>query len=370
LRWSYGVRLLAQADPETSLQVAGAEPTESSPLLERDETAFPPPPAEDDLRRRQQQHKDADTTRTPSGSSTPRYTRQQEDDLRRAAEEAGLQRSWDPPRHDIPAILVRAPTADRMLRPGVERKGTGVFYSFPNSPSQMARDMPEEESPTPYALDAALDAGASDEEDADEFPAPGVGRREITAPTTSRLHSLRRRAWRRVRNFWTAFNDFMTVPLWAALLSLIVALVQPLQHGLDDHFPPVKNALTAAGNCSIPVTLIVLGAYFYTPPSDEKAEGGQDRDGSLTSVNKRESMASLASVVGSVRGMLRMGSLRGKERAAGQSLMASAGKEEKVPGESKTVFVAVLSRMVVTPLLLLPGMALSAKFDWHQVLEE
>ncbi|EEB94359.1 hypothetical protein MPER_06839 [Moniliophthora perniciosa FA553] len=36
------------------------------------------------------------------------------------------------------------------------------------------------------------------------------------------------------------------------------------------HMQPIKGALTSAGNCSIPVTLIVLGAYFY-PNKDENA---------------------------------------------------------------------------------------------------
>ncbi|EIN08585.1 hypothetical protein PUNSTDRAFT_103446 [Punctularia strigosozonata HHB-11173 SS5] len=363
LRWSYGVRLLAQADPETNPQVAGPGPDQTSPLLEREELAFPPAPAEEQLHHHRHLYTDSESTQTASGSSTPYRDPHAEDQLRRAAEEAGLPRSWGTPGIKPPAILVRAPTGEGLLRPGMDRKGTGVFYSFPNSPSHMAREFAEsDDTLPPFVLD-------SDEDHDDEFPAPGVGRREITAPATSRMHSFRRRAWRRVKGFWTAFNDFMTVPLWAALLSLIVALIQPLQHALDDHFPPVKNALSAAGNCSIPVTLIVLGAYFYNPPEPGAAEQPPVVDARKT---KRSSMASIASVVGSVKGMLKMGSLRGKERRDGspQSLLAGAKKGEKVPGETKTVFVAVVSRMVVTPLLLLPGMALSAKFDWHQVLED
>ncbi|KAI1783812.1 hypothetical protein LXA43DRAFT_1102101 [Ganoderma leucocontextum] len=27
-----------------------------------------------------------------------------------------------------------------------------------------------------------------------------------------------------------------------------------------------KGAIAAAGNCSIPITLVILGAYFYSPP--------------------------------------------------------------------------------------------------------
>ncbi|TFY60199.1 hypothetical protein EVJ58_g5303 [Rhodofomes roseus] len=43
---------------------------------------------------------------------------------------------------------------------------------------------------------------------------------------------------------------------------------------------------------------------------------------------------------------------------------------EPRPGETKTVAVAVLSRMVITPLLLLPLMALAAKYDVQRVFED
>lgn len=54
----------------------------------------------------------------------------------------------------------------------------------------------------------------------------------------------------------------MTVPLWAALFSFLVALVPPLQHLLES-VEPVKGALKQAGQCSIPLTILVLGAFFF-----------------------------------------------------------------------------------------------------------
>ncbi|KAI0261633.1 membrane transport protein-domain-containing protein [Gloeopeniophorella convolvens] len=59
-----------------------------------------------------------------------------------------------------------------------------------------------------------------------------------------------------LRATWRAVTNFLTPPLWASL---------PLQHMLEAHLRPVKGALTQAGNCSIPITLVVLGAYFYRP---------------------------------------------------------------------------------------------------------
>jgi hypothetical protein len=51
------------------------------------------------------------------------------------------------------------------------------------------------------------------------------------------------------------------------LISLFVALCRPLQHVLEVHLHLVQleGAITHAGNCPIPITLVVLGAYFYRP---------------------------------------------------------------------------------------------------------
>jgi hypothetical protein len=39
-------------------------------------------------------------------------------------------------------------------------------------------------------------------------------------------------------------------------------------------------------------------------------------------------------------------------------------------GETRTVVIAILSRMILTPLLLMPLLVLSAKYDYHAVFEE
>lgn len=61
---------------------------------------------------------------------------------------------------------------------------------------------------------------------------------------------------------WNGFLAFMTVPLWAALLSFIVAMLAPLQRALVA-CGPVVGALDQAGQCSIPLSILVLGAYFH-----------------------------------------------------------------------------------------------------------
>jgi predicted permease len=147
--------------------------------------------------------------------------------------------------------------------------------------------------------------------------------------------------------FLKGLNEFMTIPMYAAVASLIVACVPPMQHALDKHMQPVKGALLNAGSCSIPVTLIVLGAYFYRPKEDADAAA------------RPVSVSSSTTLVGNWRENLRLSSLtKGSEDAS------------KYPGETKTVFIAVLSRMVITPLVLLPLMAVFTTFDIHELFVE
>lgn len=141
------------------------------------------------------------------------------------------------------------------------------------------------------------------------------------------------------------------MPLWAALASLFVACIAPIQHALQYHVVFVKGALSSAGNCSIPLTLIVLGAYFYPPPPDPTEEA----NGKALTTAKSQS-----SLMDSVRDMLHIKTAHRNERP----------KEKKRPGETATVVIAVASRMIITPLLLMPLMALSTKFDVQRVFDE
>jgi predicted permease len=147
----------------------------------------------------------------------------------------------------------------------------------------------------------------------------------------------------------------MSMPLWATLASLIVACVHPVQNILDNHMQPVKGALASAGSCSIPLTLVVLGAYFYVPP----------KEASGTDVQKMSTSTSMESLADSFKDLVFF-----KRKRKTRSRSASLSNEPVFPGETKTVVIAVLSRMIITPLLLMPLMAMSTKFDWHKVLDE
>ncbi|OSX61260.1 hypothetical protein POSPLADRAFT_1182402 [Postia placenta MAD-698-R-SB12] len=208
---------------------------------------------------------------------------------------------------------------------------------------------------TQASASAAPSEYYAEEEEEVGYPARGT----ITEPTSTLWQSRMRRLKHRLGRWWNTFYEFMTVPLWAAILSLIVACIRPLQHALDEHVQPVKGALTAAGNCSIPLTLVVLGAYFYTPP--EEGAGARLPSHKTQARARSPSMASCASFMDNMREMFSMRRWDGEQRPK---------SSEMRPGETKTVLVAVVARMFVTPLLLLPLMAYAAKFDVQEVFAD
>jgi hypothetical protein len=340
----------------TAAPHADGENGATEPLLDRDETAFPPPPGE----REAMEARRAPHNNTP-GPNEQNVWAWPPDPVNGTGNEV-------PPRpaYDGPPILIHT-ASNRLLRPAATRKSTGVFHSFPNSPNYASPvPLPGVEGGQTPQSGMTTEVPSDEEAGPDEFPAP--------ATRTRRAPSWWKKFTKKVKGFWVAFNDFMTVPLWAALASLIVALIQPLQHTLDVHLPPIKNALEQAGKCSIPITLIVLGAYFYQPV-DKDAEAAAKLTGTIRlpeatatayasdEERLRANRQSQVSLVGSVKSMFKLDTF-------GHSREASTEAPEVHPGETRTVWVAVLSRMVITPLILLPGIAMSAYFDWHQVFDE
>lgn len=317
LRWSYGVRLLSMADPESvpEGEAGGVE----SPLLDQDETAFPPSATEHRVLRRD-----------PSTESTTDV--------------------------ETPSIVIES--ADDPRRAGPKSK---VFYSFPNSPSRTQTSLPQSSS-------ALVTPDDSDDDETLDFPT--FRQRRFTEPTSSKMQSFLRQLKRKTLKFLRTVNDFMTVPLWAALASLIVACIPPLQHTLEVHVTPIKKALNMAGNVSIPLTLVVLGAYFYTPPDADAKSLNRSLPSHLSPEPEEPergrslpSKMSQLSLVDSVRGMFRLNKLNG-------SAPTAAHKNEKRPGETKTVLIAILSRMIITPIILLPMMALSTKFNLQEIFSD
>jgi len=153
-----------------------------------------------------------------------------------------------------------------------------------------------------------------------------------------------------VRSIWKTVTNFLTPPLWASIISLIVALVRPLQHALEAHMHPLQGAITQAGNCSIPVTLIVLGAYFHRPPERTESPPSNDRSWQK------------ASFASSLLEIFRL-KAREEDRPSGT-------RDHLRKGEGKTIFVAILARMFVVPALFLPLMAIGALMNHPPVFQE
>jgi predicted permease len=153
------------------------------------------------------------------------------------------------------------------------------------------------------------------------------------------------------RSTWRKGTDFMTPPLWASVLSLVVALIQPLQHLLGVHLRPIRDAITQAGDCSIPLTLVVLGAYFYHPP--DKSE-----------LPSSESNGQRASLLGNFRKIFSLERWKEDRGTLSQSMRA------RNRCEGRTVFVSILARMVVAPALLLPLVVFGRLKGYPPVIRE
>ncbi|KAG8992025.1 hypothetical protein FRB94_012035 [Tulasnella sp. JGI-2019a] len=151
--------------------------------------------------------------------------------------------------------------------------------------------------------------------------------------------------WNRMKRSWKAFNGFMTPPVWAAIASLVVACIKPVQDAIEHHVQFVKDGIDAAGDCCIPVTLIVLGAYFVRPP--------------------REIVVPPSSVSGEHHAGNGVSSFPNVGSSAMQNRSQSPNK-----GERKTVFAAIIARMVLTPAVVLPAMSALAMYDSHTLMND
>jgi len=241
-------------------------------------------------------------------------------------DESGLQDDATPRSEvsDTRTPPVRAPN---------RRHTAPVFYSFPSTPFLAADNLP----PNPE-IDSDSDSNSDDD--------------EILIPAWSRPSpTFLQRVGRSVRTVWKKVTNFLTPPLWASIISLAVALNQPLQHVLEVHLHPVQGAITQAGNCSIPITLVVLGAYFYRPPV-EKAEP----------VPSSATSWRTASFGSNLREIFR---LKGREEDRGSRVQQRAGR-----GEGRTIFVAIFARMIVVPALFLPFMAIGALRNHPPVFQD
>lgn len=219
----------------------------------------------------------------------------------------------------------------------MRRHSAHAFYSFPSTPYFSNVQLPSD-----LEVDSVFESSSSGSDDDDE---------ELRIPAWSRPPpTFLQRVGRSARSVWRSITGFLTPPLWASLISLVVALCRPLQHLLEVHLHPVQGAINQTGNCSIPITLVVLGAYFHRPP--EKPQ-------SLTASSSSWQTASFAS------GLREIFRLKAREQ---DEQPVTPHNEPK--GEGKTIFVAIFARMVVVPALFLPFIAIGALKTHPPVFQE
>lgn len=339
LRWSYGVKLLASADDEEPVLPLSSEPenhgqnvivapapttTAGRPV----NVLSPEPIGREDpfnsLEALAASNRASVTIprgsligrgRSMSGDSEPRPA-----SLPMSPSPLGRSpRGFSPagPRQRRGSALSRSSSRSRPLP---SRTDSG--RDFWNLPEQPRRN---------ELVDLAEDSSESEAEDADEWGGPEMPllRRRLS-PSASLLRRAAVRARAIVASSWEAFYAFMTVPTWAALISIFIALIPPLQAFVKDIHPFVA-AVKSAGQCSIPVTLVVLGAFFYTPPPAVQLP--DEIDHTLKKYIERKIRA-----------------LTTREKSAYE-------------GENRAVFVAVVSRMILVPLFFLPVIAYIARTD-------
>lgn len=129
---------------------------------------------------------------------------------------------------------------------------------------------------------------------------------------------------RRVKSFLRAAHKFANPPLTSSILSIVVACIPPVQKWLGN-IKPLRNFLNLAGSASIPITLVVLGAFFFQPDFQGKTR----EDAGYT-----EAIFDLQTV-----------------------------SRERSGSETKTIIISLISRQLLAPLLLLPTMYISARYS-------
>jgi hypothetical protein len=175
----------------------------------------------------------------------------------------------------------------------------------------------------------------------------------VPMPAWSHKDTLRRAA-RAGGTIWRRVTNFMTPPLWASVASLVVALYQPLQHFIGSYLRPLRGAITQAGDCSIPLTLVVLGAYFHRAPDKSTLPPLDDLE--------RQRATPLSQ-------LRRIFCLESENQIGAIRLHVNTSQRGS-HGEGRMVFAIILARMFIVPMLLIPLVVLGALRGSPRVFKE
>ncbi len=257
----------------------------------------------------------------------------------------------------------------RQLLIGSREEPKYLYRTFPNTPVRSSSPV------EPPPLDDVAPEGPiqPEEEEDDRSRLPY---QTVMPSTSSEWKSWIRRTKNASLKFIKTFHKFMTAPLYAALASFIVALIPPLQHLIMENVTPVRGFLASAGACSIPLTMLVLGAYFYEAPQptgsftmvapnrevDENSPYADPEEG-LEAPRLSMSVSQIG-IIKYVKNALRLRALRWRAKDSSRT------KKQGRPGETTTVVVACLARMIVTPAILLPTMGVMVDRNVHPLFEE
>ncbi|KAI7950522.1 hypothetical protein MJO29_009196 [Puccinia striiformis f. sp. tritici] len=126
-----------------------------------------------------------------------------------------------------------------------------------------------------------------------------------------------------------AADELLNPPLIAAFAAIFVACIKPLQDGLGSIQPFISTAADAA----IPLTLVLLGAFFHRPPKDKKPQtydAPQKDDGTQTD-----------------------------DATETDDSKSQLTKEKRVHSWTSLldITLTLLARHIITPLMLLPVLA-------------
>lgn len=124
-----------------------------------------------------------------------------------------------------------------------------------------------------------------------------------------------------------ALSELLNPPLLSSIAAIIVACIPPFQHSLAK-VKPLREFISTAGAVAIPLTLVLLGAFFYRPPNDTKPQADHEK----TQLEKEKRIQSRRTLI--------------------------------------VITLTLLARHVVTPLIILPLLALICQNSHFEVVKD
>ncbi|KAG0144538.1 hypothetical protein CROQUDRAFT_659863 [Cronartium quercuum f. sp. fusiforme G11] len=278
LRWSYGVSLLSASTDTNSPRHRSNPDSESTGLLEAQSES------ESEL------DEDNIQPQPNSRESTPLEPESDNESIN----ELFVPRKVLPPISPSSTVSFANPTTDHRIKIQHPRRRRStsdanhlrrpIFQSFPNVAIKWVESL---------ASSSSISSGST-----------------IESEQQQQQPVRRRQRW--FKRFLTRplyrIHQFMTPPLYASLLSIVVVCIPPLQDWLEK-LGPLRSALKSAGNVSVPLTLVVLGAYFHSDTSS-----------------------------------------------------SPPNSTSRTQGSNKTILASILSRQIITPIILIPSLSIILKW--------